>query len=108
MTSCSVTAIVKETKPNLAVLEEPKNTVAVVNIGTQGREGPAGTGDKYYKYTQGSASAEWKIIHNLNKNPSITVQDSANDNVEGFCEYLNSNELVLTFSAAFSGVAYLN
>jgi hypothetical protein len=100
--------VVNEPKQNVIVSEKDEPIIAVVNIGTPGKEGPAGTGDKYFKFTQGSASAEWKIVHNLNKNPSITVQDSANENVEGFCEYINANELILKFSAAFGGTAYLN
>jgi hypothetical protein len=61
-----------------------------------------------YEHTQGVASATWNVVHNLNFYPNVTVQDSAGNIVEGEIAYTNSDSLVITFSAAFSGTAYLS
>ena len=65
-------------------------------------------GDLTYSHTQGAASATWNINHALGRNPSVTVVDSGNDIVEGDISYTDLNNLVITFSATFSGNAYLN
>lgn len=75
--------------------------------GATGEAGPPGT-DKNYVFTQGVPSSTWTIEHNLGKYPSVLVEDSANDEVEGDIKYTDANNLVITFSAAFSGIAYLN
>lgn len=64
--------------------------------------------DKRYVHTQNTASSVWTINHDLDKYPSITVVDSAGSIVIGEIAYNNENNVTLTFSAAFSGVAYLN
>jgi len=64
--------------------------------------------DKTYEYTQGVASSEWTVCHNLDKYPSISVVDSAGNQVEGDVLYVDKNNVVLTFTAAFSGAAYFN
>lgn len=64
--------------------------------------------DKFFAFRQGTASDTWTVVHNLNKYPSVTVVDSTGRVVVGGTQYLDSNTVVLTFSGAFSGVAYLN
>ena len=59
-------------------------------------------------HTQGSASATWTVTHNLNKFPSVTIVDSEEEQVFGVVDYQSANTIVLTFSAAISGKAYLN
>lgn len=61
-----------------------------------------------YIHTQSSAAKEWVITHSLNKFPSVTVVDSAGDVVCGDITYINANSVKITFSAGFSGKAYLN
>jgi len=61
-----------------------------------------------YIHTQLSALSSWIITHNLNSYPSITVVDSAGTVVIGNYTYDSSNQVTLTFSASFSGKAYLN
>lgn len=68
----------------------------------------ANSGDKTYVHNQGSASATWSITHNLNKKPSVTVVDSAENVVVGEIEYNSETNITITFSGAFSGKAYLN
>jgi len=64
--------------------------------------------DKNYLHDQGISSTVWTITHNLNKFPSVTVKDSAGEEVEGEVHHVSVNQLTITFSASFSGVATLN
>lgn len=67
-----------------------------------------GGGDANLEFNQTPASAVWTITHNLNKYPSVTVVDSAGDECEGSVNHISRNLLTITFSAAFSGRAFLN
>lgn len=64
--------------------------------------------DANFVFTQGIPSATWNITHNLGKFPSVSVADTANQLMYGDTEYINENSLTITFSAPFSGKAYLN
>ena len=66
------------------------------------------TTDAFFTFTQSSAAATWSIQHNLEKFPSVTVIDSANNIVYGNTTYTDENNLTINFSAPFSGKAYLN
>ena len=61
-----------------------------------------------FVYDQGSPATVWTINHNMGKYPSVFVEDSAGDNVEGVVAFVDDNNLTITFNAAFSGTAYLN
>lgn len=61
-----------------------------------------------FVYTQGSPSNTWNITHTLNKFPSVSVVDSANNEVEGDVHFVDQNNIIITFSSSFSGKAYLN
>lgn len=78
--------------------------------GPQGPQGVQGSGASHstYTHTQLSASATWTITHNLNCFPSVAVVDSAGSVQIGDISYTDVNSLVVTFSAAFGGKAYLN
>lgn len=64
--------------------------------------------DLNYVHNQSTPSASWNINHNLAKFPSLVVVDSSGNEVEGEVAHTNNNSLTITFSAAFSGKAYLN
>ena len=64
--------------------------------------------DKNFVFTQSSASDTWTINHTLNKFPSVSVVDSAGTGVIGNVTYNSTSQITLTFSASFSGKAYLN
>jgi hypothetical protein len=64
--------------------------------------------DISFEFIQASAAAIWSINHNLNKYPSVTIVDSAGDEVEGNVNHVSKTQLTITFSAAFSGKAFLN
>jgi hypothetical protein len=81
--------------------------------GPAGPAGPAGGpgaggGDANLAWPQLTPLATWLIAHGLGKYPSVTVIDSAGDQVMGRIEYVDANTVRLVFSAAFSGTAYLN
>jgi hypothetical protein len=61
-----------------------------------------------YVHVQGSPSSSWSVTHNMNKYPSVTVIDSANNEVEGEVTYNSLNSVTITFSGTFSGTAYFN
>ena len=70
-------------------------------------------GDITYTHNQSSTSDTWRITHNLNRFPSVTVVDSANTVVIGTIVYNSANQLTITFFAGgsavdFQGKAYLN
>jgi hypothetical protein len=68
----------------------------------------AGAQDKEYRHNQTSASSTWVITHNLNKFPSVVVFDSGGSQAVGAITHDSKNQLTITFSASFSGIAYLN
>ena len=82
--------------------------VIYVNIESLAEKLFSGVKDKYYEHRQNAVSKIWKINHNLNKKPSVTVVDSAGSEVIGEVIYIDDNNLELHFSAQFSGIAYLN
>lgn len=63
---------------------------------------------KSYTHTQGTPASVWNIQHDLDKKPSVTIVDSSNNVVYGQVEYIDNNNVRLTFASAFSGKAYLN
>jgi hypothetical protein len=68
---------------------------------------PSG-GDKNFVYTQAVASASWNVVHNLDKVPSVSIVDDDNNQVYGSVVYNTVNDLTITFTAPFSGKAYIN
>ena len=77
-----------------------------VNISMTGPPGPAGSGGTYV-HNQSTPAAVWTITHGLSYAPNLTVVDSAGEQVEGEVDYAGST-VTVTFSAAFSGKAYLS
>jgi hypothetical protein len=86
----------------------PDVSVSAVTIPKIVVGGAGGSGDVHYIFPQDIPSALWTITHNLNKKPSVTVVSSADTVMYGDITYLNTNKLTITFSAPFSGKAYLN
>lgn len=77
-------------------------------IGDTDTEVSAIGSDRSFTFTQAVASAVWEIDHNMGKYPSVSVCDSAGTVVFGSVTYIDNNRLTITFSAPFSGKAYLN
>tara|TARA_R110001606_G_scaffold384658_1_gene547696 strand:+ start:20419 stop:21558 length:1140 start_codon:yes stop_codon:yes gene_type:complete len=64
--------------------------------------------DLHYIHDQGMPNVVWAVNHNLNKYPSAAAVDTANTVVMGQIEYIDLNNLTITFNASFSGEAYIN
>lgn len=58
-------------------------------------------------HTQGTASTSWSITHALGGYPSVSIVDSAKTVVVGEVTYLSTTQVVVNFTSAFSGYAYL-
>lgn len=87
----------------------PEKTISEkISSGSSAESIGSGSGDITYIHTHMTAEAEWTIVHNLGKFPSVTVVDSAGSAVVGDVDYINKDTVKLTFSGAFSGYAYLN
>jgi len=82
------------------VSEDQPNQVVI-------RTGQASSNTRRHVHTQASVSNIWTINHSLGGRPSVTVVDSANTVVVGEVQYSSDLEVVVTFSAPFSGFAYL-
>ena len=62
-----------------------------------------------YTHLQNTSAATWTVNHNMDKYPSVTVVTSAGDIAGGAeIDYIDKNNLTISFAAAFSGKAYLN
>lgn len=59
-------------------------------------------------YTQGAVALVWTIQHNLNKYPSVMAVDIQNLQYFGAVEYIDLNNLTITWGIPFKGFAYLN
>lgn len=64
--------------------------------------------DKTFVFEQGIPSDTWQITHNLDKHPSVTVVDTADNVIYPAVQYIDNNSCVVTFNAATKGKAYLN
>lgn len=58
-------------------------------------------------HTQASPSATWTINHTLGGYPSVMVVDSAATVVIGEVSYVSTAQVLVEFTAPFSGYAYL-
>lgn len=64
--------------------------------------------DSCYIHNQIMPSATWIINHNLESFPSVTIVDSGGSVVIGEIQYINENQIKVSFTVEFSGKAYLN
>jgi len=110
--------VIPPTTPSVVVvppIPSPTSTSSVnvsgTTVGPQGPKGDTGAqgvSGGNYVHTQNVSSNTWVISHNLGYNPSVTALDSAGTQVEGDVVWTSLNQLTVTFSAAFGGVAYLS
>lgn len=79
-----------------------KNVVTIIGNGS-------GTGDDAtFVFNQHTPSSTWKITHNMNKFPSVSIVDSGGNIIIGNIFYIDRNNIELTFNGSFSGSVYLN
>lgn len=84
------------------------NWLIIAAKGDEGPEGPTGGTGGSFAYEQITPSATWTIDHNLGYIPNVTVIDGLGREVMGDIAHPTLNQTVLTFSAMFSGDAYLS
>jgi hypothetical protein len=63
--------------------------------------------DAGFIFTQAVPATVWNITYNLNKKPSIKIVDSTDEVIEGQEEYVDENNIIVTFSALITGKVYL-
>ena len=61
-----------------------------------------------FVFTQAVPTTVWNVNHNLGKFPSVSVVNNNNILMYGNTTYVDTNNLIINFSAGFSGKAYLN
>ncbi len=84
-----------------------KPIVPIVEVTAPGPQGVSAAGQIFYVHTQAVAAAVWTINHNLGGQPTAVVLDSAGTQCEGTFSYPSVNQMVITFSSAFTGTAYV-
>ena len=100
--------VVNATSTNYNDLANKPSINGVSLVGNKTSEELNITSDKNYVYTQAVADSVWEVQHNLNKYPSITIVDSADNVVIGDIVYIDMNNVRITFATSFSGKAYFN
>ena len=62
-----------------------------------------------YKHTQGTPATTWTIDHNLGYEPGgVAIVDSGGTIVTGTVTYSSVDRIVVSFTSAFGGKAYLS
>ena len=108
LVSENVVQSVEVSTPTVSLsVEENITNLSVSLLGAQGIQGVKGDSAFFYDHDQSTPSAVWTITHNLNAYPVATVFDSAGAQCEGLFGYPSLNVMTITFSAAFSGRAYV-
>lgn len=59
-------------------------------------------------FEQGVASSVWEIEHNLGKYPSVSIVDTAGNEIIASVKYPDENNVIITMTSEFKGKAYLN
>jgi len=97
--------------PNNVIVNEDTANQVVVNQDAPNqvvvRMGSAGANVRRHIHAQQSVSNTWVINHTLGGKPQVTVVDSADTVVIGEVTYNSNSQVVVLFSAPFSGYAYL-
>lgn len=82
-----------------------QTTQPVIRVTAPGPQG--GSAQIFYTHVQSTPAAVWTINHNLGGKPTAVVLDSAGTQCEGTFSYPSKNTMVITFTAAFTGTAYV-
>lgn len=76
--------------------------------GPKGDTGPQGASGGFLTFVQNAVSTTWTITHALGYYPAVTTADSSGTVIEGTISYPSLTSVVVTFSIATSGKAYLS
>lgn len=61
-----------------------------------------------FVFQQASPATTWTIVHGLEMHPNVTTTDADGAEMEGVVEYQDDNTVVIRFSPAAAGWAYLS
>jgi hypothetical protein len=93
--------LVYEDSPNKVLIDEEAPTHIVVQLGM------AQSFTGRHVHDQAFAAASWAITHALGGRPQVTIVDTSDTVVVGDVTYTSDTQLSVSFTAAFSGKAYL-
>jgi hypothetical protein len=97
----------------LSITENGNNTVvaipstSVVEVITEGPQGPKGEAGAGYIYTQQSPASTWTINHLLGFKPSVDIYDSGSQQITAEVSHPSLNQSVILFTASTAGFARL-
>jgi hypothetical protein len=99
-----------------AALNAKQNNITLTTTGSSGPATLVGStlnvpdysAASTYVYIQNTPATTWTIQHNLNRFPSVSVVNINNVLMYGLVTYVDLNNLIIEFSAGFSGKAYMN
>ena len=95
--------LVHEDTPNRVTVNQDEPNRIVLALG--GSIGSTLT--NRHTHTQNTPSTTWTITHALGGKPQVTVVDTGDNIVHGDVQYLSNTQIICSFSAPFSGLAYL-
>lgn len=61
-----------------------------------------------FTYTQTTPSMVWYVTHNLNMIPNVFTEDQTGEDIDGVVTIIDNNNLMIAFSTAVAGKAYLS
>lgn len=85
-----------------AIYLSPANIVDKIEETT-----PAFVADRFFEFTQSTASSLWHIEHNLGRIPTVTIYDEQGDIVVADVSHLSNNVTLVEFLSPIKGVARL-
>ena len=123
----NINEIIVSNEENLVTVSQSINELTIADVGVQGPPGPqgntgatgeagakgdtgatGGVGPLSFIFEQQSNSASWTVTHNLGYYPNVSIKEYGGTTIEGEIQYINANSLVILFSIAISGYAYLS
>lgn len=126
MMNCDID-VVEVTEESFVVVVEPPSAMVIEAAAGQGPPGPTGDigdpgpqgdpgpegppgpdGATTFTFIQDVVATVWTITHDLNRFPSLTLVDTAGDEMETDFRYVDANNVEVTFKIAAAGTAYLN
>jgi len=95
--------IIDESAANLIIVDAESPNLIAVRTGAV----PSIAVVRRYTHTQASPNTSWAIVHDLGGKPSVTIVDTSDTHVVGDVTYNSETSITVSFTAAFSGYAYL-
>jgi len=103
VTKRSKVSTVIKASPKTVIIAKPVETIVASSFSA------IPTSATTYTHTQDVSSASWIITHNLGYFPGgVSIVDSAGSKVYGDVSYVSENQIMINFSSAFGGKAYIS